>query len=234
MLNMKRVLVSQLQKDIHKKILILTGPRQSGKTTLSKMIGPDFEYLNYDQIQHRKTVHEQSWDRKKDYVILDEIHKMKNWKRFLKGIYDTEGLHPGLMITGSARLDAYKKMGDSLAGRFFQYRLHPLDVRELITLDPKSEPKKCIERILRFGGFPEPYLEGTEGFYTKWKKSHIDIILRQDMIDLESVRNLVAIETMVELLKSRVGNPLSYQSLSEDLQYSDKTIKNWIRILENM
>lgn len=231
---MKRVILKYLKEDIRKKILIITGPRQCGKTTISKMVSDDFDYLNYDEIGHRLLFKDKSWDRKKNYLIFDEIHKMKNWKRWLKGIYDTEGIPPGLIVTGSARLDIYKKMGDSLAGRFFQYRLHPFDIKELATVDKRTSSDVVLEKIMEVGGFPEPYIQEKKRFYNKWKKTHLDIILRQDMIDLESVRHISAIETLIEMLKYRVGSSVSYQSLAEDLQYSDKTIKRWIGLLESM
>lgn len=231
---MDRSLLKYLQEDYRQKILIITGPRQCGKTTVSKMISPHNDYLNYDEASHRLQIHQKAWDRKCDYVIFDELHKLKNWKSWLKGTFDTEGVPPGLVVTGSAKLDTYKKMGDSLAGRFFSYRLHPFDIRELCQHNPSLDISSTIDRLLAVGGFPEPYLQETSRFYNKWKKSHLDIILRQDLIDMESVKNILSLETLIELLKHRVGSPISYKSLSEDLQCSDKTIKRWLSILENM
>jgi len=228
---MKRILSDVIIKDLPKKIILISGPRQSGKTTLSKMIGSDFDYLNYDNPADRIRIREQSWDRKKDMVIFDEIHKMKDWKRFLKGIYDVEGLHPKILVTGSARLDTIRKVGDSLAGRYFQFRLHPFDIKEV---GSNIDPDDAMERILKVGGFPEPFLENNREFYGRWKKTHLDIILRQDLIDLESVRDILGIETLIQLLRSRVGSPVSYSSLARDLQKDHKTIKSWLILLENL
>jgi len=127
---MKRYLDSYLLKDLQKKIVILSGPRQVGKTTLSHSLNESFEYLNFDRMEDRKKIMGESWDRKKKLVIFDEIHKMKNWKRWLKGIYDTEKKNH-ILVTGSARLDTFKKVGDSMAGRYFEYRLMPFDLKEL-------------------------------------------------------------------------------------------------------
>jgi predicted AAA+ superfamily ATPase len=159
---------------------------------------------------------------------------MKNWKQWLKGIFDTESLPPEIIVTGSAKLDTYKKVGDSLAGRYFQYRLHPLDLRELSNVQNKLSTDEVLERLLNLGGFPEPFLEGTEKFYNIWKKTHLDIILRQDLIDQEDVRDIKSIELLIDLLKRRVASPISYNSLAEDLQKSDKTIKKWLSLLESM
>lgn len=232
--NMKRYLKKYLEEDLLKKIVLLTGPRQVGKTTLSKMLNQSYDYFNYDNPDHRIEMIERSWDRGKELVIFDELHKLKNWKSWLKGIYDTEKRPPSLLVTGSAKLDTYKKVGDSLAGRFFQFRLHPLDLKEIKqTLHPENL-QVVLDQLLQVGGFPEPYLNGTMRFYNRWKKSHLDIILKQDLIDLENVQQISVIETLIQLLRKRVGSPISYSSLAQDLQVSDKTVKRWLTILENM
>lgn len=231
---MKRIYQEHVSRYLSRKIVLLSGPRQSGKTTLTKMLDSSFEYINYDDEEGRKSIKAKSWDRKKNLIILDEIHKMPKWKQWLKGLFDTEGTRPQIVVTGSARLDSYKKVGDSLAGRYFHYRLHPLDVRELVALNFELNPDVIVDRLMFVGGFPEPFLDGTKPFYNFWKKSHLDIILRQDLIDLEVVKNIKQIEILTELLKTKVGSPISYTSLAEDLQVSDKTIKRWLDVLENM
>lgn len=230
---MKRVLTNHIRADLAKKIVLITGPRQAGKTTLAKMIDPSFDYFNYDSAEHRLALMEKSWDRAKSLVIFDELHKMKEWKSWLKGVYDTEKRPPSLLVTGSAKLDTYRKVGDSLAGRFFQYRLHPLDLKEIQHLQP-TDMGETLDQLLVTGGFPEPFLEGSERFYKRWKRSHLDIILRQDLVDLENISQIQAIETLIELLRGRVGSPISYSSLAGDLRCSDKTVKKWLIILENM
>ena len=231
---MKRSIEDFIRKDLKRKIVLLTGPRQTGKTTLAKMLDKSFDYFNYDNAEHRLNLMEKSWDRAKPLVIFDELHKMKNWKSWLKGIYDTETIPPSLIVTGSAKLDAYKKVGDSLAGRFFEFRLHPFDLKELKRgLGPDKLEEK-LDRLLTLGGFPEPYLENDESYYNRWKRSHLDIILKQDLIDLENVQQIISIETLIQLLRKKVGSPISYSSLAEDLQCSDKTIKRWLTILERL
>ena len=231
---MKRTYLKPAQEYLDKKIVLITGPRQCGKTTLTKMFGGAYQYLNFDSQEHRDIYRQKSWDRNKKIVIFDELHKMKNWKRWLKGVYDVEGNHPSLVVTGSAKLDTYKKVGDSLAGRYFRYRLHPLDIKELSALNPKANKERILSRLLSVGGFPEPYLDGSLRFYNLWKKTHLDIILRQDLITQEDVKDIRSIELLIDLLKERVGSPISYSGLSEDLQCSDKTVKKWLAILEDM
>ena len=231
---MKRYLEKYILKDLKKKIVLLTGPRQTGKTTLSKMLKTDFDYFNFDNSEDRLGLLEKSWDRSKDLIIFDELHKLKNWKSWLKGIYDTEGVTPSIIVTGSAKLDTYRKVGDSLAGRFFQFRLHPLDLKEINNILKPENLYAELDKLLNTGGFPEPFFDGSTRFYNRWKKSHLDIIIKQDLIDLENVQQITLIETLIQLLKKRVGSPVSYSSLARDLQCSDKTIKRWLTILENM
>ncbi len=234
MVSMKRYLTQTIREDLVRKIILITGPRQSGKTTLSKMLVQDFDYLNFDSSEHRLRLLERIWDRKKQAVIFDELHKLRDWKSWLKGVYDTEGIPPALVVTGSAKLDTYKKVGDSLAGRFFQFRLHPLDLKELTSLRPGVSSESALDQLLEIGGFPEPYLEGEKRFYKRWKRSHLAIILRQDLIELENIQQISAVETLIQLLRKRVGSPVSFSSLAQDLQVSDKTVKKWLTLLENM
>jgi len=233
-MEMKRYLADYIVEDLKKKIVLLTGPRQSGKTTLSKMLSSNYDYLNFDNPEHRLGLIERSWDRSRDLIIFDELHKLKNWKSWLKGVYDTEGVSPEIIVTGSAKLDTYRKVGDSLAGRFFQFRLHPFDLKEIKKMRGIDNVSAALDQLLEVGGFPEPYLEGDSRFYNRWKRSHLDIILRQDMIELENVQHLASIETLIQLLRQRVGSPVSYSSLARDLQCSDKTVKRWLEILETM
>ncbi len=229
---MRRNLEIQIRKDLDSKIVLLSGPRQVGKTTLSKTLYPkNFDYLNIDNPRHRLNVQKYIWKKDADLVIFDELHKLKNWKRLVKGIYDTEGVRPRILVTGSARMDTFRKGGDSLAGRFHAYRLHPFSVAELKDQLPTDE---IFDRILRHGGFPEPFLADNATTADRWRRAHIDRILREDLLDLTAIRDLKGIETLVELLRHCVGSCISYESLSRDLQVSPHTVKHWIGVLESL
>lgn len=230
---MKRALQKYILADLPNKIVLLSGPRQSGKTTLTKQLYGEFDYLNYDSSEDRLLLKQKRWDRSKPLLILDELHKMKQWKRWLKGIYDTEGIPPQILVTGSAKLDIHKNVGDSLAGRFFQYRLNPLDLKEIYqVLDGDLE--ESFETLWHCSGFPEPFLKGSQTYYKRWRRSHIDIILRQDLIDLSSIRDIESVQTLVMLLSGRVGSTVSYANLARDLERDPNTIKRWLQLLENL
>ena len=230
---MKRNLNDYILKDLSSKIILLTGPRQCGKTTLSKQLFPSCDYFNYDSADDRLALAKKSWDRAKPLIILDELHKMRQWKRWLKGVYDTEGLSPKLLVTGSAQLNSYRKVGDSLAGRYFQYRLHPLDLKEAYHYW-KPDSDEIFDRLFNCGGFPEPFLHNDSSYYKRWRRSHLDIILRQDLLDLHAVRDIQAIETLVSLLKTRVGSCISYANLARDLERDANTVKRWLQLLEEL
>lgn len=228
---MQRQILSLIQNDLPQKMVLLSGPRQCGKTTLSKQLASDFVYLNYDNAQDRHFLAKGEWDRTKPLWIFDEFHKMRKWKSWLKGVFDTKAAQISMMVTGSARMDTYKRGGDSLAGRYFSYRLHPFTVAELKEQMPAED---ALQRILQVGGFPEPFLRNQETFARRWRRSHLDTILREDLFDLEKVRDIRSIEILVDLLRTRVGSGVSFSSLATDLQVSVPTIKHWLQILEDL
>lgn len=144
-----RLLLQPILESLDQKIVLLTGPRQTGKTTLAKHLYPQFDYFNFDAIEHRQVLNEKTWDRKKPLVIFDELHKKNKWKQWLKGIYDVEGNRPRLLVTGSANLETYRKVGASLAGRYFSFHLHPLDLKEVKGIYPLDD---AFRRLWECGG----------------------------------------------------------------------------------
>jgi predicted AAA+ superfamily ATPase len=230
---MIRVQKNIILKDLAKKIVLLVGPRQSGKTYLAKDIAQSFShslYLNYDHIQDRKIIKDQSWLEKTDLLILDELHKMLDWKNYLKGVFDTKPQTMGVLVTGSARLDVYDRVGDSLAGRYFRHRLLPLSLSEL-----KQSSEPCdIDRLLERGGFPEPYFDPDRIEADRWRSQYVNSLLSTDIFEIETIHNLKGMRLVFELLRNRVGSPVSYQSLAEDVGVSPMTIKKYIQILESI
>lgn len=230
-----RTIESQVMADLEKKFVLLGGPRQCGKTTLSRKLFPrNQQYLNYDAVEDRILIAKKNWDRSKDLIVFDELHKMKKWKSWLKGVYDKEGNRPRLLVTGSARLDILKNVGDSLAGRHFYLRLYPLGLAELKKAKFPGTSAEHLKRLLEVGGFPEPFIEGSIEYANRWRRSHLDTILRDDLRDLASIRDIKSVETLVHLLSERVGSTISYASLARDLSVAPKTVQRWVEILERL
>ncbi|GJM06340.1 MAG: ATPase [marine bacterium B5-7] len=230
---MERYLSHHILSDLDNKIVLLSGPRQVGKTTLAKQLFDAHDYLNFDAVEDRLQLQKKQWDRTKDLIIFDELHKKQDWKQWLKGIYDTEGIPPKLLVTGSARMDTHQKVGDSLAGRYFQHRLHPFDLKEALPLK-EWDMETCFNQLWHCSGFPEPFLKGDPAYYKRWRRSHLNIILRQDLIDMNTVSDIQSIETLVAMLKKRIGGTVSYANLARDLGRDINTIKRWLLLLENL
>lgn len=134
---MDRIQTTYIIKDLAKKMVLVAGPRQVGKTYLARQVAKEFNnpvYLNYDNIADRQIILNQAWLETTDLLILDELHKMPEWKNYLKGIYDTKSTHLQILVTGSARLDIFDKIGDSLTGRYFLRLYHLLNYGKLIHL----------------------------------------------------------------------------------------------------
>jgi predicted AAA+ superfamily ATPase len=159
---------------------------------------------------------------------------MPKWKSWIKGIYDKEKNNPPILVTGSARLNALKKVGDSLAGRHFYLRLHPFDLKELASSNIKMSEEEIFSRLMTVGGYPEPFMNGDERDYRRWRQGHLDIIIKQDLAGLEQVRDLGSLEVLIQLLRTKVGSAISINALATDLQKDPKTVKRWLEILEDL
>ncbi len=244
------------------KIAFISGPRQVGKTTLSKQLSKKFDqiqYLNWDESEFRRiwTKYPNKITEKFDLtlldksrlVILDEIHKSKGWKQKLKGLYDHFAEELKFIVTGSARLNIFKKGSDSLLGRYLNFRLHPLSYGELSNagiLDPEMWKKSIftpthetnsqtvVEKLFSLGGFPEPYFSNDEKILNIWRRTRTEKIIREDLRDLSHLPELSQIEMLVSLLPEKIGNPLSVQSLREDLEVSHDTVRRWLNYLTEL
>lgn len=218
------------------KMAFIGGPRQVGKTTMAlALLGKRADerhpaYLNWDDPRMRPRLRDAQLPADQPLVVLDEIHKYARWRGLLKGIWDTEKSVRRIVVTGSARLDYYRKGGDSLAGRYRYFRLHPFSLREL---DPRPN-QSSLDTLLRFGGFPEPLVGQDERQHRIWQRDRLSRVVREDLRDLERVREISLVEHLVDLLPQRVGSPLSLANLRADLEVDHKTVERWLQILENL
>ncbi|MFZ3157871.1 MAG: AAA family ATPase, partial [Smithella sp.] len=251
------------------KMIFLTGPRQVGKTTFARnwLAGQkaDDLYFNWDDpavaadykrnpLYFTNIINER-FEKKPLPLVFDEIHKQKNWRNILKGIYDTNKEKMTLLVTGSARLDLYRKSGDSLAGRYFSYQMLPIGLPEavnnfshiLMTDEPlhtintlmdcvrKIKPagaEEKLEGLLAFGGFPEPFLKNSARFYNRWNTEYKSLLAREDIRDLSRIADIKGIGQLIELLPSKVGSLLSVNSIVEDTGSHHATITRWLDILK--
>lgn len=239
---MERYLNKQIATDLRKKMVFLTGPRQVGKTYLSKQLMNKFDkpvYLNYDNINDNRIIKKMLWPEDAGLIIFDEIHKMKGWKNFLKGVYNNKSAHQAILVTGSARFDTFRRTGDSLAGRYLTLRLHPFSVKELSA--KVSPPYSSVESLLKFGGFPEPLLTGLSlgeeealAESSRWRNQYFTNLIREDILDISRISEIKTMQLMLDLLRGRVGAPLSYNNIAGDLQISPNTVKKYVSILERL
>jgi uncharacterized protein len=223
-----RYLQAAVAADLAIKMVFIGGPRQVGKTSLARSLlpSPDCE-LNYDVAAHRQAIlrHELP---ARDFWFFDEIHKYRGWRNYLKGLFDEHGRRQRILVTGSARLDLYRFGGDSLQGRYFYLRLHPFSVAEL------GGHADTVPALLALGGFPEPFLSGSERFARRWALAYRERLVREEISSLETVSDLGRLELLAGALPERVGSPLSLNALREDLQVSHQTVARWVDMLERV
>lgn len=230
---MKRWQESIVFKDLFEKYVFLAGPRQSGKTTLSQhlCLPEECQYLNYDLAEDRQIILQGEWNRKARLVIFDEFHKYPTWKNFLKGYYDTEGLPPSILVTGSAKMNVFRKGNDSMVGRYYYHRLLPLSVKEL---ESEMHAYEAVRHILKFGNFPEPCLKASQRASKRWQKQYLERVVREDVVDLSNLRQLTKIQLLIDILRQRVGSNISYASIAKDLEVAPQTVKDWVDLLEQL
>lgn len=232
---MERYLKAAIVRDLAEKMVFLGGPRQVGKTTLSLSLlenGTEQHpaYMTWDDIAVRKALLRGELPADQKLIILDEIHKYKGWRGLVKGFYDVGKSTRQFLVTGSARLDHYRRGGDSLQGRYHYHRLHPLSLFEVNPNPAASD----LEHLLRFGGFPEPFLKGDSQHWKRWQRERQSRVLQDDLINLEHVREVAQMDLLASTLPDRVGSLLSVNNLREDLGVAFETADRWIAILENL
>ena len=242
-----------------KSMVFLVGPRQVGKTTLAQIISKSYTnnlYFNWDVPLDRARLIENPFffeeltrkDPSRPLIIFDEIHKYRDWKNYLKGVYDEFHLQYQFLVSGSGRLDIYQKGGDSLAGRYFLFHLWPFTIAELgntrkeievflkdplgLSMAGSEDLREKWKRLSAFGGFPEPYLANRATTYRRWSATYSSQLIREDIRDLTGIRSIGELETLYFLLPSKVGSPVSVPSLAADLKVSYNTVQNWLSVFE--
>ncbi len=230
-----RYLTRPIIQDLKSKMVFVGGPRQVGKTTLAKSIlskhFPSGRYLNWDFDEDRQDILKKRWTNENRLLVLDELHKFPRWKNWIKGLYDVTHETHTFLVTGSARLDLYRRGGDSLLGRYHYWHLHPFTLDE----HPAGIPRKeAFQRLMTVGGFPEPFLENDERMARRWRRERFDRVLREDIRDLESIRNIQLLGMFLDLLRQRVGGLITLSNLATDLQISPRTANAWLEVLERM
>ncbi len=232
---MLRSLETPVARDLKRKIVVLTGPRQVGKTTLARNLiaasAGRSQYLNWDVPHDRAILERQSWSPQVGLLVLDEIHKMPGWKPWLKGVADGRAAGQRVLVTGSARMETFRQSGESLAGRYVSLRLHPFSVREWCT-QLGGAPSDALERLVDRGGFPEPCLADESVEAARWRRQYFTDLIREDVMEVGRVQEIAAMRTFAELLRERVGSPLSLASIARDLSVSPTTVARYLEILK--
>lgn len=244
-----RYLEQEILADLKEKMIFIAGPRQVGKTTLARSIArghSPYSYFNWDDSNDRKTILAGKFDPKSNLLIFDEIHKYPKWKNLIKGIFDKHKDRFSIIVTGSARLDLYRKGGDSLQGRYYHYRLHPFSLAELLKEKPKIIPfqelhfsstaqkklNQAFDLLWKFGGFPEPLFKKEERELRRFHSARLDRLIKEDIRDATILRDIASIQLLADLLPSKVASLFSINSLKEDLQVTHKTLSLWVDALE--
>lgn len=223
----RRGLLPVVEQDLASKMVFVSGPRQVGKTTMAKALpGLGDGYRNWDVAAHRRQILAGEMPTGELWV-LDEVHKYLRWRNWLKGLWD--GRRPGqrILVTGSARLDHYRRGGDSLQGRYHLLRLHPFSFAEL-----GMQSAADLQQLTTLGGFPEPFLSGSERQARRWSREYRTRLVRDEVVDLERIQDLGSLELLMARLPELVGSLLSINGLREDLQVAHKTLTRWLDVLD--
>lgn len=236
----------------YRQMVLLAGPRQVGKTTVCKSLDQQARYLNWDDQDDRKLILRgpkavaaalglEQLRAERPLVVLDELHKHGKWKRFLKGFFDGFGSAARIAVTGSARLDVFRRGGDSLMGRYFLYRMNPFSVGELLRQAPPASPlhppqelpEPRFRQLWERGGFPEPFLRDAR-FGTRWRELRRQQLVREDVRDLSRVQEIGQLEVLESLLRERSGRSLSYSDLANTVNVTVDTARRWVGLLTHL
>lgn len=236
--------------EVHRQMALVSGPRQVGKTTTCRSLAT--AYLDWDNLDHRRVVLAgpaataariglTRLSARPVVVAFDELHKFPRWKTYLKGFFDTYSDGVKILVTGSSRMDVYRRGGDSLMGRYFPYRMHPFSVGEIadqtlpdarrMVKRPRRIPRSDFAALWNHGGFPEPFLKRDRRFTRRWAKLRQQQLIREDIRDLTRINELHQLEALVAILQQRSCDQLIYSSLAGEVMASVDTIRRWIDTL---
>ena len=251
----KRLYDAMLEEHLaaHRQMAFVSGPRQVGKTTTCRTHADG--YGNWDNLDDRelilsgpaKLVERFKLDRltkTTPVALFDELHKYPRWKQFLKGFFDTYADQVRIIVTGSSRMDTYRRGGDSLMGRYFLYRMHPFSVAEALHQD-LPDPKRIVrspdkigakdfDALWEHGGYPEPYLKRDRRFTRRWQSLRSQQLLPGDVRDLTNIRQVDQLEMLVKLLSARSAHQLIYSNLAKEVQVTIDTTRRWIDALSSL
>ncbi|MCA8973359.1 MAG: ATP-binding protein, partial [Planctomycetes bacterium] len=236
-----------------RQMAFVVGPRQVGKTSATRTLVDEQHYLNWDDEDDRALITSgptaiathvglEELHAEPVVLVLDELHKYRRWRTILKGLFDRHAAALRIVVTGSSRLDFYRKGGDSLMGRYFVYRLHPLSVGELLDASaseellrqPRSIDAGTWERLYSFGGFPEPYLRADRRFSLRWQRLRIEQLVRGDVRDLTRIQDVDQLALLTRVLASHSGSAVNYSNLANEVRTSVDTVRRWIDALESL
>lgn len=233
-----------------RQMAFVTGPRQVGKTTTCRALASG--YLNWDDDDHRRlflggpmaVAGELGLLRLRErplVAVFDELHKYRRWKWFLKGFFDTHGPAVRLLVTGSSRMDLYRRGGDSLMGRYLLFRMHPFTVGEAawtglpsarrIVREPRRVSAEDFDALWRHGGYPEPFLARDARFSRQWRSLKRQQLVRGDVRDLGRLQELGQMEALASILEERSGEQLVYANLATEVRVSVDTVRRWVDLL---
>ncbi|WP_168442666.1 ATP-binding protein [Pontiella desulfatans] len=249
---MKRIYESIITDHFQRnaEMLFISGARQVGKTTTTRGFATEGLYLDWDVqedrsdiIQGQRHLSDRLGASVGQTIVFDELHKFADWKNFIKGFYD---LHRPLawktIVTGSTRLDTYRKGGDSLLGRYFHLQMFPLSTAELARTEfspqdvhsPEKIDAEAWEALLEFGGFPQPLLKAEKRFHRQWRRTRQDRLFQEDIRTLGGAYDLAKIELLAELILLNASSSLNHSSYARSVRASVESIQRWITLLQQL
>ena len=256
---MKRLYLEVIKEHFasNRQMLFIMGPRQVGKTTTCMKLKkeyPNFFYFTWDNYTDRELILDgpnaiaskiglSSLKETTPLVVFDEIHKFSDWKNFLKGLYDSFPNKLHILVTGSARLDVYKKGGDSLMGRYFLYHFHPITLAEILNTNFREEeilpqPQKIkaedFEKLWKYGGYADPFLKNNLRFFNRWKNLRFKQLFQEEIRDLTKIQGIAQLEILAKLLKNNAGQQTSYTTLSKAIKTTNVTVRRWTETLNSL